>query len=353
MTKNNKHNSITITSLPKQQLLPGDLVEAGYYANQAAAKNRFSDYHMRRAAQTLRRQHSDLSLFREFLHTINLNVDDLFLYPESWCGITWGLVEAFINWELMTGYAITSINVRLSTIKAYSRLAMQAGTLSPQEFALIRSINNYTHKEQRRIDQKRSKIRIGSKKAETISININQARELKNQPNTPQGRRDSLMMCLLLDHGLRVGELAALKVENIDIIRGIMRFFRPKVGKEQTHKLSNDTIKAIQLYIDFFDIPPSGPLLRRSKKDSSLTEAGMTERAITQRVNCLGKKLGISGLSAHDCRHYWATTAARHGTDPFSLQEAGGWASLAMPRRYVQVNDIANEGVILNDSSVD
>jgi hypothetical protein len=37
----------------------------------------------------------------------------------------------------------------------------------------------------------------------------------------------------------------------------------------------------------------------------------------------------------------------RHGTDPFTLQEAGGWSSLAMPRRYVADNEIANEGVIL------
>jgi hypothetical protein len=29
------------------------------------------------------------------------------------------------------------------------------------------------------------------------------------------------------------------------------------------------------------------------------------------------------------------------------LQEAGGWSSLAMPRRYVEENEIANEGVRL------
>jgi len=29
------------------------------------------------------------------------------------------------------------------------------------------------------------------------------------------------------------------------------------------------------------------------------------------------------------------------------LQEAGGWSSLAMPRRYVEENEIANDGVKL------
>jgi integrase len=157
----------------------------------------------------------------------------------------------------------------------------------------------------------------------------------------------------LLDHGLRVGELAAIKVDNIDINRGLLKFFRPKIGKEQIHRLSRDSLKAVRAYMNFADMPDNGPLLRRSKKDESLSDAGMSDRAITQRVNFLGKKQGLSGLSAHDCRHYWATSAARHGTDPFSLQEAGGWASLAMPRRYVEQNAIANEGIILQNDEED
>jgi integrase len=56
----------------------------------------------------------------------------------------------------------------------------------------------------------------------------------------------------------------------------------------------------------------------------------------------------LKGLSAHDGRHSWATKAVRSGTDPFALQEAGGWNSLAMPRRYVEAARIANEGVKLD-----
>jgi integrase len=134
-------------------------------------------------------------------------------------------------------------------------------------------------------------------------------------------------------------------VENIDVQSGMLRFFRPKVGKQQTHRLSPDSLKAIRAYANFNDLPGSGKLLRSSRKDNSLGHQGITERAITLRVRTLGEQIGIPGLSAHDCRHYWASSAARHGTDPFSLQEAGGWNSLAMPRRYVEEQKIANEGV--------
>lgn len=75
----------------------------------------------------------------------------------------------------------------------------------------------------------------------------------------------------------------------------------------------------------------------------------MCIRAIQHRVAYLGTQLlGVRGLSPHDCRHHWATDAARNGTDRFRLQEAGGWSSLAMPRRYVEAAEIANKGVKLS-----
>ena len=73
----------------------------------------------------------------------------------------------------------------------------------------------------------------------------------------------------------------------------------------------------------------------------------MTERAKTARVRTLRLANGVHGLSAHDCRHHWATEAARSGTPIGRLQDAGGWASPAMPLRYVEAARIANEGVLL------
>jgi integrase len=78
-----------------------------------------------------------------------------------------------------------------------------------------------------------------------------------------------------------------------------------------------------------------------------LTKQGMTERGLTKRVKALGEVVGLQGLSAHDCRHYWATQAVRNNTPIDRLQEAGGWNSPAMPLRYVEAGKIANEGVKL------
>ncbi|MEP0764062.1 MAG: tyrosine-type recombinase/integrase, partial [Chloroflexota bacterium] len=166
----------------------------------------------------------------------------------------------------------------------------------------------------------------------------------KAQPDTPQGRRDALLMCLLLDHGLRVGEVARLQMSDFDLKAGEMRFLRPKVDKVQTHKLSADTLRALHAWVESGDAPRNGSLLRGSRKGGALTNARMSERSITDRVRVLGEEVGLEGLSAHDCRHYWATYWARR-VDVLRLQEAGGWSSLAMPRRYVEDSEIANEGM--------
>jgi integrase len=334
--------------IPYQPLLPEKEkeIQIGKTANQAAARHRLEEYRSRRAVQTLRRQDADLALFAHFLEVLGMKPGKLSQDPQAWKEITWGLVEAFIKWQLQEGYAIQSVNVHLSSVKTYARLVFQAGILTAEEYALIQAVKGYSLREQRRIDIHRAPLtRIGSKKANPVKLSHDQAQALKDQPNTPQGRRDALLLCLLLDHGLRVGEIAGILVENIDLQTGMLCFFRPKVGKQQTHRLSTDTLQAVRACANFNDLPAKGKLLRSSHKDDSLGHQGMTERAITQRVRTLGEAIGISGLSAHDCRHFWATSAAKYGTDPFVLQEAGGWSSLAMPRRYVEERKISNEGV--------
>jgi integrase len=218
--------------------------------------------------------------------------------------------------------------------------------IEPGELVLIRAVKGYSHKEGVRLDRRREVSRVGHKKAEAVTLSTKQAAALKAQPkDLPQGRRDALLMCLLLDHGLRCGEVARLTVENLDIDAGKLRFYRPKVDLVQVHRLSADTLAAARLYQQ--DAPDRGFLLRGSRKNGSLANSGMSEQSITARVLHLGREIGIEGLSAHDCRHYWATVAAANGTPLDRLQQAGGWTSPAMPLRYIEAAEVANQGVRL------
>jgi integrase len=160
-------------------------------------------------------------------------------------------------------------------------------------------------------------------------------------------------MALMLDHGLRVCEVALLTTADFDIETGELKFYRPKVDKIQTHKLTSRTLDAAKRYFER-EAPPSDSVWRASasKADGKactgmLTAQGLSALAITKRVETLGRMIGVEGLSAHDCRHHWATQAARSGTPIDRLQDAGGWSSPAMPLRYVESAKIANEGVKL------
>jgi integrase len=332
-----------LTVLP-QNSSEGPLARAGQAANAYAAQGAFADYLSRKAANTIRTQAAALARFADFLAAAGLDAGDLQHDPDAWRGVTWGLVEGFRHWLVQQGDATSSINNRLAIVKTYAKLALKAGALGAGEYALIRAVSGYSATEAKRVDERRAVTRRGAKKAQHVHIDKRQARKLKQQPDTPQGRRDALLMCLLLDHGLRVGEVARLQVTDVDLKAGELRFYRPKVDKVQTHKLTADALRAVQAWFESGDAPAAGPLLRGSRKSGQLTTAGMSETALTERVRVLGEGIGLEGLSAHDCRHYWATYWADK-VDVLRLQEAGGWSSLQMPRRYVEESAIANEGM--------
>ena len=275
---------MTLDLLPADQspghLIPGDdpaaLALAGQVANQYAARDVFSDYRARKAVNTLRQQDGGLALFADYLSAAGIpnppTARDLAGAPAAWAGVTWGLVSKFRDWLLFSGYAIGSVNLHLTTLRTYAGLAMQAGVIPAGECAAIRAVRGYGRTEGKHVDSARTPARKGAKKALPVSLTPEQAARLKAQPDTPQGRRDALLLCLLLDHGLRVGEVAGLAVRDFDLAAGELRFYRPKVDKNQTHRLTADTLAAARAYLaggDAATVPAvaQGPALQASRKE--------------------------------------------------------------------------------------
>jgi integrase len=332
---------------------------AALAADSQAASAVFDDYRGRIDDDTLRRQEADLALFARFLAEVQaIPAADapafgarLAFHADAWANVTHGLIAAFLRWQLQQGYAVGSINVHLATVRRYCALANSAGVISAEALALIRTVRGYSGRQARSIDAQRQRAntptRISTKKAEARVLSPGQVRALKEQPDTPQGRRDRLMICLLADLGLRVGEVAGLEVGGLDALRGTLTFYREKVHTTQTHKLSTDCLEAAKAYLAS-DAPPSGQLLRGSRKNGALWKS-MSIRAIRERVGLLGERIGVNDLSPHDLRHTWATRAARGKSDPFALRDAGGWSSLSMPSRYVQSSEVANTRIALDD----
>lgn len=387
----NDHTTLSPMPDPRDLAPTSDLLATiGAQANHHAEQNVFADYLTRRADNTIRRQAGDVRRFADFLQLLGdraqadlsstmrqfadhvesyLTDDPVSPDPTAWQGVTWGLIEAFRNWMISQGYAVGTVNVRLATIKRYARLAAKAGVIDTDNYAKMKLVTGYNHKEAKRVNAHRDTARRGHKKADPVHITDQQADRLKNQPDTPQGRRDALLMALLLDMGLRCGEIAALTVGAFDLDARKLTFYRPKVDMTQTHDMPSSVYQAARVWFDHGHASPmkDDPVLRGTRKGGHLTEPGMSERAISARVRALGVDVGLyeerphetdggktktvkhGTLSPHDCRHYWATYWANRveklPRGVFTLQEAGGWASLAMPRRYVEAAQIANQGM--------
>lgn len=330
---------------------------AGRAADQAAAAGLLADYQQRKSPETIRRQAADITLFTSYLESAGVPVAGLDLAGDlrAWSGMTHGLIDGFVRWQLRQGYAVGSINVRLSTIKTYCTLAARAGYLPGDRLALIQAVRGYRPGEGRHVDEDRQRAglptrRPEAKKAAPVEIPPAAGELLKEQPESPLGRRDRLIVCLMLDHGLRVSEVADLNRGSLDLASGLLRFYRRKVGIEQLHQLTADTWQAARAYLAADrdpdgTLPADSPLFAGSPR--SLT-GRYSPRAINDRMRTLGAPLGLLKLSPHDGRHHWATRATRAGTDIKSLQDAGGWSSPAMPLRYAASAVIANSGVKLS-----
>ncbi|MFQ5422082.1 MAG: site-specific integrase [Anaerolineae bacterium] len=178
-----------------------------------------------------------------------------------------------------------------------------------------------------------------------------QAKQPRNE--SPQAYRDALMMCLLLDHGLRASELAPLKAGDIDLATGEMRFYRPKVKgtahEWTTHQLTAETRDLSSYYIQSL-YPPTlledGSLilatmrLLKNGEGSQLLGEGLNRVRISERAAWLGKQFGVFKFLAHDCRHYCATKMARLEYSVDELMSWFGWTSTQTAMRYVTAVDI-------------
>ena len=346
----------------------------GQAANRAAGAAALADYRRRKSANSLRTQDAALDLFAWFLADLaargraaaagaGLDLADLDAAAAAWAdldgaalatsaatwrGVTWGIVEAWRSALLQDGYSVATVNNRLSTIRVYAGLASKAGAVPVDELTLLKAVGGYGATEGKRLDERRPRARVGPKKAAAVPLSLDQARQLKRAADdSGQAARDCLIMALLLDHGLRVGELAALTVGALDLDQGLMTFYRPKVDMTQTHRLTAAALTAARRYLAMRPAGAPAGLWVASDRRGRLLPRPMSVRAISARVGLLGLDHGAPGLSPHDCRHYWATSAAKAGTGVFSLRDAGGWSSVAMPARYVEAAAVANEGVRL------
>jgi len=329
-------NAIEATQVNNGQIA---LTEAAQAANELASAQAFLTYRSHKAQNTIDRQERNLAKFAEFLGIAPTLHND----PAAWDGaVSWGMVDGFIKSMLADGYAIGTINNHLSTIKRYATLANQAGTLSVEELTKIRNIPPHSHNAGMNVDDKREAAgldtRKSNKKEDFIVLTTAQREHViaMCDPTTPQGRRDRVLLVLLLDLGLRVSEAALLQAEHYDRETHTLTVYRPKTKTTTEFVLNNGKRAVFDRY--FEQDNPQNSLLLASRKNGVLTAGRMSIRAIQAYIGRMGEALGIDSLSPHDLRHTRATELGKTMTTR-QLMDYFGWNSEGMAVQYQKPQD--------------
>jgi integrase len=368
----------TINKPEQAERPPTPLQIAGQVANQAAGRSMFDRYKQEKSENTLKRHARDLELFAEYLLDIGIPLVEGGHFQDSpvpWRGITWGVVEGFLQWLLREGYAISSVNARLSTVKVYSQMAVKAGAIDREEGLLIQSVRGFSRKAGLNVDAQRPQTRKedivydykpdghkrrvvierrSTKKRRPTLLAPQQAAQLMQPANpSPQAWRDALLASLLLEHGLRASELALLTTKAIDLQQGLLQFYRPKVKgtahETAVHKLTPDVQQLAAIYLQRLyptALSPNSPLilattrLLKNGEGGHLLGEGLNRVRLSERIAYLGRQIGIPKLSAHDCRHYCATQMARKGYGVDELMAWFGWSSAQTAMRYVSTEEV-------------
>ena len=153
-------------------------------------------------------------------------------------------------------------------------------------------------------------------------------------PGNNSEMRNQTIFMVLLDTGLRIGELVSLQMDNANMIEGLLKVMG-KGKKERIVPVGNKAQKALQRYI--FRNRPNPAHSGIENVFLSVHGTPLTENSVKLIFARLARRSGVSRLHAHLCRHTFATRFLINGGDVFTLQQILGHSTLEMVRRYVNL----------------
>ena len=171
-------------------------------------------------------------------------------------------------------------------------------------------------------------------------IPINQVRLLLEQPAklfTSEARRDRAMLELLYASGMRISELVALNMGDVNLEGDYFVRCFGKGRKERIIPLYEQVINAIKEYIE-----KERPKLLRGKKDNALflnaRGERLTRQGFWQKLKEYAKTAGLDDkISPHTLRHSFATHMLNGGADLRSVQELLGHANISTTQVYTHL----------------
>lgn len=147
--------------------------------------------------------------------------------------------------------------------------------------------------------------------------------------NTFENRRDTAILRLLLDTGMRIGELCGMATADLDAEQSIAHVMG-KGRRGRAVPYGRKTADALRRYARARAVHPYAalPAFWLGKK-GPLTESGAA-----QMLDRRGREAGVADVHPHRFRHTFAHTWLAAGGQEHDLMRLAGWRSPQMVGRY-------------------
>lgn len=158
--------------------------------------------------------------------------------------------------------------------------------------------------------------------------------------NTLEGKRDWIVLGLLLGAGLRREELAGLTFDAVKqqpTKGGKMRTVIEVTGKGNKSRVIPIQDKLAAHLNEWRDITGGGYIARSLGMKKELGDS-MSAVAIFQLVNRYGKRIGIDELAPHDLRRTFAQLGYEAGVPITQISTLLGHSSVATTQRYLNLS---------------
>lgn len=255
--------------------------------------------------RTLEFHLENLSVFRNYLSKKGINS----ITP------TPKILEDYIGELRKTGKMLNTINGRIKTLRVFFRVLHEKGYITNNPADSIRTIKG--------------------PKPEILPFTPEQVKALLAVPdkNTFTGLRDSMIMLILLDTGIRLEELVNVKLSDLNLKKRNI-FIIGKGRKRRTVYFGGETRKMISKYLAFTGIEDDEYNLILNQDGQPLRP-----RTIQERISDYAKTANITGVrcSPHTFRHTFAKMFLMSDGDPYVLRDLLGHSCMSTVIIYLKL----------------
>jgi integrase len=258
-------------------------------------------------------------------------IDDLFAFSAGRPLSRALLMEYRVTMDALSP---STVNVRLSAVRKMVLEARKNGMIGAEEAANLTEVPN--------IPQKGT--RLGN------WLTREQAKELLAIPDrsTLKGKRDYVILAILVGCALRRQELAVLDVDTIQLREGrwVLADLEGKGRRVRTVAVPVWVKQGINAWVTAVGVE-DGRLLRAISKGGKVKKS-LSDWAVWSVVEQCAKQIGIERFGAHDLRRTCAKLCRKNGGDLEQIKFLLGHSSIQTTERYLgSEQDIA---VAVNDN---